>query len=137
GPGGAGPRRPPPPPQRRAGAPPVAAGPPPVAAVPPPASAPRSLDSEEMAAMLKRGESFIATGDITAARLLLRRVAEAGNARAALALGATYDPAVLKQIGILGAQADVKQARAWYEKAAALGSPEDPKRLEQLAQQAR
>jgi hypothetical protein len=120
-----------------AAVPPVATVPPPVAAVPPPAAASRSLDSEEMAAMLKRGESFIATGDIAAARLLLRRVAEAGNARAALALGATYDPAVLKQIGILGAAADVKQARTWYEKAAALGSPEAPKRLEQLAQQAR
>src|SRR5262249_32011020 len=117
--------------------PPVAALPPPAPVTPAPAPAVRSLDNDEMQAMLKRGESFIATGDITAARLLLRRVAEAGNARAALALGATYDPAVLKQIGILGAQADVKQARAWYEKAAALGSPEDPKRLEQLAQQAR
>jgi hypothetical protein len=117
--------------------PPVAALPPPAPASPPPAPAERRLDNDEMQAMLKRGESFIATGDITAARLLLRRVAEAGNARAALALGATYDPAVLKQIGILGAQADVKQARTWYEKAAALGSPEAPKRLEQLAQQAR
>ena len=117
--------------------PPVAALPPPAPVTPAPAPAVRSLDNDEMQAMLKRGESFIATGDITAARLLLRRVAEAGNARAALALGATYDPAVLKQIGILGAQADVKQARAWYEKAAALGSPEAPKRLEQLAQQAR
>jgi hypothetical protein len=127
------------PPPQAVAPPPVAAVPPPVAAVPPPAPAPavRALDSEEMAAMLKRGESFIATGDIAAARLLLRRVAEAGNARAALALGATYDPAVLKQIGILGAAADVKQARTWYEKAAALGSPEAPKRLEQLAQQAR
>jgi TPR repeat protein len=103
----------------------------------PPAPAVRPLDNDEMTAMLKRGESFIATGDITAARLLLRRVAESGNARAALALGATYDPMVLKQIGILGAQADVKQARSWYEKAAALGSPEAPKRIEQLAQQAR
>jgi len=97
----------------------------------------RELDREEVATLIKRGETFIANGDIAAARLLLRRAAESGNARAALALGATYDPAVLKQLGVLGAAADVAQARAWYEKAGELGSAEAPRRLEQLAQQAR
>jgi hypothetical protein len=97
----------------------------------------RELDRDEVNTLIKRGETFIANGDIAAARLLLRRAAEAGNARAALALGATYDPSVLKQLGVLGAAADIAQARAWYEKASELGSAEAPRRLEQLAQQVR
>ena len=69
-------------------------------------------------ALLKRGEELISQGDIAAARLMLTRAAEAGDARSALALGATYDPAVLGKLGVLGVAADVAQARAWYGKAA-------------------
>src|SRR5580704_3386077 len=62
------------------------------AAAPPPASL--SLASDEIAMLLRRGKDAFSTGDLAAARLLLRRAAEAGSAEAALALGATFDPLV-------------------------------------------
>ncbi|HVY57064.1 MAG TPA: hypothetical protein VHA77_04365 [Xanthobacteraceae bacterium] len=102
-----------------------------------PETAERHLDPDEIASLLKRGEDFIAMGDIAAARLVLRRAAEARNARAALALGATYDPVILRQLRVVGFSPDVAQARAWYEKAAEFGSSEAARRIDQLAQQTR
>ncbi len=96
-------------------------------------SHPLPLDSEEVAALVKRGEDFLNDGDLTAARLLLRRAADAASAHAALALGATFDPLVIMQIGAVGAEPDPVRAREWYQKAAELGSAEAPQRLEQLA----
>jgi TPR repeat protein len=94
------------------------------------------LDSDEITLLLKRGKDFLGTGDLAAARLLLRRAAEAGSAEAAFALGATFDPAVLQRLKVVGAAADVAQARKWYEKAAALGSTAASQQLEKLAQAA-
>ena len=87
--------------------------------------------------LVKRSEELIAQGDIAAARLMLTRAAEAGDARAALVLGATYDSAMLRKLGVLGVAADAAQARAWYAKAADYGSGEATQRLEQLAQSVR
>jgi hypothetical protein len=94
----------------------------------------RTLDREELAMLLKRSEALIAQGDIASARLMLTRAAEAGDARAALALGATYDGDVLRKLGVLGVAADAAEARAWYGKAAAYGLGEATRRLEQIAQ---
>jgi hypothetical protein len=99
----------------------------------PPAPAVRRLDAEEIAALIKRGEEFVANGDLAAARLMLQRAAEAQDARAALALAATYDPSVLAQLGIRGPAGDAAMARAWYEKAKEFGSDEASRRLELLA----
>jgi len=97
----------------------------------------RALDPEEIAMLVKRSEQLIAQGDIAAARLMLTRAAEAGDARAALVLGATYDADMLRKLGVLGVAADAAQARAWYAKAADYGSGEATQRLEQIAQSAR
>jgi hypothetical protein len=62
-------------------------------------SAPRppvALDDSEIAMLIKRGNSLLKDGDFTAARLLFERGADAGSAEAALALGSTYDPLVIK-----------------------------------------
>ena len=80
------------------------------------------LDEEEIGTLLKRGQDFLKDGDFVSARLLLRRAAEAGNARAALALGETFDPAVVQRLGAIGVKPDGAKAREWYEKAAQLGS---------------
>jgi hypothetical protein len=109
-------------------------------AVPPVVVAPptmRALDREEIAMLYRRSEELVAQGDIAAARLMLSRAAEAGDARSALALGATYDLDVLRKLGVLGVAGDAAQARAWYAKAAEYGSGEATKRLEQLAQSTR
>ncbi|MBV9971229.1 MAG: hypothetical protein JO228_14685 [Xanthobacteraceae bacterium] len=90
-----------------------------------------------MATLITRGQTYVANGDIVSARIVFRRAAEAGNAQAALALGGTYDPLVLKSLGVIGVGADAAQARAWYHKAAELGSLEASQRIDQLAQSSR
>ena len=137
----ADPSAPVPAPPTSAAAPPPPAAPAPIAmpASPPPAAeaAPATpapeVDPEQLAALLKRGQQLATSGDIAAARLTLRPAAEARNAQAALALGATYDPIVLRSLGIFGVTPDVAQARSWYEKAKTYGSAEAPRRLEMLA----
>jgi hypothetical protein len=98
-----------------------------------------ALAAPEIAAMLARGKTYFDAGDIAAARLLFRRAANAGDAAAALAMGATYDPAVLASRLVLGMSAgtgaDVDEARSWYERAREMGSPEGPRRLDMLAHQ--
>lgn len=108
---------------------------PPPAAFPPPEAMPtiRHLAPEEMASLLVRSDTLIASGDVAAARLVLRRAAEAGNARAATTLAGTYDPAVLAKLGVRGIVPDIEMARTWYEKAKQFGSPEASRRLEALA----
>lgn len=93
----------------------------------------RELDAESINLLLQQGEQFVASGDVVTARQVYRKAAEAGNAAAALALGATYDPVVLAKIGVRGLGADIEKARSWYEKAKAFGSPDAPRRLEMLA----
>ena len=95
--------------------------------------APRQLDRDEVAMLATRGEAFIAAGDIAAARLVLQRAAEARDARAALLLGATYDPIMLEKIRVRGFAPDIATARIWYERAKEFGSAEASQRLEMLA----
>jgi TPR repeat protein len=97
----------------------------------------RALDRDEIATLYRRSEELIGQGDIAGARLLLTRAAEAGDARSALALGATYDAASLTRLGVRGIAPDAAQAAAWYAKAAEFGSAEASRRLEQIAQSAR
>jgi len=99
-----------------------------------PAFAQRQLDPEEVMVLLKRGKDLIANGDIAAARLILKRAADANNAEAALALAATYDPFVLRELKVYGFTPDAAMARVWYEKATELGAPAAPRRLEMLTQ---
>jgi hypothetical protein len=93
----------------------------------------RQLDRDELAAMLRRAGDFIKSGDLSSARLLLRRAAEAGSEEAALTLAGTFDPNVLAARGFQDGAADIGLARLWYERAAQFGSSEAPQRLRQLA----
>jgi hypothetical protein len=104
---------------------------------PPTVSTAPRINDEEMANLLASGRTFLIIGDVTAARLAFRRAAESGDAQAALALGGTFDPLVLKSLGAVGVAADPAQARGWYQKAAELGSRDAPQRLNQLAQSVR
>jgi TPR repeat protein len=103
----------------------------------PPATKSRSqtigqLSPEETAALLKRGNDLVLSGDIAAARLVLRRAAEAGNARAAFALAGTYNPITLEKLQVHGLSPDLAVARRWYEKAKELGSPDALRELQIL-----
>jgi hypothetical protein len=104
----------------------------PEASPPPEPLVSRRLDPGEQNALVARGNALVATGDLAGARLLYRRAAEAGNARAALTLAETYDPVVLETLGESGLAPNVTMARAWYKKANELGSTEALTRLEKL-----
>ena len=71
-------------------------------------------------------------GDFTSARFLLKRGVEADTAAGALALGATFDPELIKHLGAIGEVPDIAQARVWYEKAAELGAPAAAQQLAKL-----
>jgi len=90
-------------------------------------------NADETVVLLKRGQELMRHGDLAAARLAMRHAAEAKNAEAALTLGATYDPVILRELRVYGLSADVGMARRWYEKAKELGSPEAARRLDNLA----
>jgi TPR repeat protein len=90
------------------------------------------LSPDETAMLLRRGRDMLQLGDITAARTVLRRAAEAGDSGAALLLASTFDPIVLREIGVVGFAPDPQQALSWYEKAFALGSGEAKGRIERL-----
>jgi TPR repeat protein len=92
------------------------------------------LDRDEIAMLVKRGQELLANGDISSARLLLRRAAAAGNANAALALGETFDPQVIQRLGAVGAEPDAALARQWYQRASDLGSDAATQQLAKLAQ---
>jgi hypothetical protein len=97
----------------------------------PPAKA-APVDAAELAGLLKRAQDFLTRGDIASARLLLRRAANTGSADAALALGATFDGDVLSGLGVMGLVRDIDEARAWYQKAAQMGSIEAERRLKRI-----
>jgi hypothetical protein len=98
-----------------------------------PGDAIHHLDPGEIASSLRRGNELIASGDLAAARLVLRRAANAGDAHAAMTLAGTYDPVVLEKLGVHGFVPDAAMARVWYEKARKAGSAVAPERLEVLA----
>ncbi len=101
--------------------------------VPPVAASPaRTLEPDELATVLNRAKGLLAAGDIPSARLLLERAADAQDAGAALMLARTYDPAVLGTQDARNIIPDPAIARAWYQKAAQLGSSDAQRRLAQL-----
>jgi hypothetical protein len=93
----------------------------------------RTLDREEIEVLVKRGRDFILNGDLAAARLVLRRAANGGDAQAALLLGTTFDPATFEKLQVIGAAPDPDEARNWYQRAIDLGSVEAERRLAPLA----
>jgi SAM domain (Sterile alpha motif) len=101
---------------------------PPTAQTMAPSFVTRQLERDEVVLLVKRGEDFITSGDLSSARLVLQRAAEAGDMHASLALAGTFDPNLLAK----GFAADVVMARFWYERAKQFGSTEAPRRLEQL-----
>ena len=102
-------------------------------AVAAPVAAPaRKLDPDEVATLMDRAKRLIAAGDISPARLLLERAADAEESTAALMLARTYDPDVLGTQNSRNIISDPAMARVWYQRAAQLGSADAQRRLSQL-----
>jgi hypothetical protein len=91
------------------------------------------LPQDETAKLFKRGEEYMGQGRISAARLLFKRAAEACDRKSAFALGATYDPLILKKFGATLLDPNVATARVWYEQARRLGLSEASRQLELLS----
>jgi TPR repeat protein len=98
----------------------------------PPSQPERRLDPVEIAALVDRGQQFVAKGDLAAARSLFERAAEARDATAAFALAETYDPNALQRWGEKGFAPDIAMARTWYERAKEFGSQEAAQRLQTI-----
>jgi TPR repeat protein len=73
-------------------------------------------------------------GRISTARLLFQRAAEACDMKAAFALGATYDPIMLRKFGATLVDPNIATARTWYEQARRLGLSEASRQLELLSE---
>jgi hypothetical protein len=100
---------------------------------PPPAQL--RLPAAEITALLARGDTLFAQRDISSARLFYERAADAGEGRAALRLGETFDPVFL-DFTHLGVRGDSAMAVSWYGRARELGEAEAEillKRLEPLS----
>jgi hypothetical protein len=82
------------------------------------------LAAAQIAALLARGDSLLGVGDIASARLFYERATDAGDGRAALRLGATYDPGFLDRVQLLHVRGDAAQALSWYRRARELGDTE-------------
>lgn len=92
-------------------------------------------DASLIAAKMKIGVELMTYGEVTAARAMFQRAAEAGDAAGAFALAETYDPLVLGGLRLRERiTPNAALARTWYEKARDLGSPEARDRISRLAQ---
>ena len=89
-----------------------------IAAAPASGAAPASEAARRLCA---QGLVAMASGDIAGARLYLERAAEAGDTRALMVLGESYDPTTLSRMGALGIKGDAGKARDYYAKALAAG----------------
>jgi hypothetical protein len=100
-------------------------------AVPNPAPAPSisALSDAEAADLIKSARGRIEVGDIAGARLLLQRAASGREPKALMALGETYDPAMLARWGARGIKGDPGKAREFYQAAAETGLAEARSRV--------
>jgi hypothetical protein len=80
-----------------------------------------SPSATEISELVEHGDAFFSAHDISSARLYYERAAEAGDAEAALRLGASFDRVMLDQTGARGVNGDPAQALLWYRRARELG----------------
>ena len=82
--------------------------------------------------LVERGNALLRGADAVSARHFFARAAETGNAAAAAAMAASYDPLYLERNAIRGVNADPEQAAAWYRVAIARGDQAAVERLNRL-----
>jgi TPR repeat protein len=101
---------------------------------PEPPSAGATQSAEMLNLLLRRGDTLLALGDVSSARLLFERAAAGGDGRGATGAGKTYDPVFLLRIGARGIQGDPVAAANWYRRAIELGDRSAVERLTQMSQ---
>jgi curved DNA-binding protein CbpA len=84
-------------------------------------------DQRQTGLLIARSWKLMSDGNVEAARALLERAVKSHDPRAALALGATYDPLMLAILEARGVEPDAFLARIWYRRAITFGSEEAKK----------
>jgi TPR repeat protein len=97
------------------------------------AGATLAIPIDEGRRLCAEGIVAFARGDIATARAFFVSAAEAGDARALVALGDTFDPATLTRLGVVGLKGDGAKARDYYARALAAGARGARERLAALA----
>jgi len=90
-------------------------------ATPQPAADGPQISAGDVAALIARGDAFLAARDIASARLFFERAADSGDGRAAMRMAVTYDAAFLERAGLHGLGGDPQRAAFWYRRARELG----------------
>jgi Peptidase C39 family len=80
-----------------------------------------ALSTDEIAALVARGDVLFGKGDLAAARLFYERAADAGDGPAAVRLGETFDPVFLDRAQLRGVRGQAQTALSWYRRARDLG----------------
>ena len=99
-----------------------------------PSKAAEAQGNAEAAKLIARASALLGQGNIGAARIVLQRAGESGNARASFMLAETYDPVILSAWGTNGTRGDAAKAREHYAKAHTGGIREAKDRLDALGQ---
>lgn len=93
------------------------------------AARPELIDAQEY---LRRGQELLGLGDIASARLLFEAGAATGHGGCLFSVGKTYDPILLRELGVMGIYADSAAALNWYAEAVQAGHPEAATRADTL-----
>ena len=81
----------------------------------------QSLNGDVASSLMKRGQDFLGTGDIAAARILFKRLAAAGIADGAFAMARTYDPRYLTEHKVIGVVGDEFESPCFLSASGATG----------------
>jgi TPR repeat protein len=92
-----------------------------------------SIPIDEGRKLFAEGLVAFSKGDIATARAFFVSAASAGDARALVGLGDTFDPATLTRLGVVGLKGDEGKARDYYSRAVAAGAPGARERVASLA----
>jgi hypothetical protein len=92
----------------------------------------KRLAAAEIAALVARGDAFLAAGDIASARLFFERAAGSGDGRAAMRMAVTYDAGFLDSAGLRGLRGEPERAAFWYRRARELGEGKAEPPLDRL-----
>ena len=92
-----------------------------------------AIPIDEARRLCAEGLAAFAKGDIATARAFFVSAAEAGDARALVALGDTFDPATLSHLGVVELKGDGAKAHDYYARALAAGASGARERLASLA----
>ena len=92
-----------------------------------------AIPIDEARRLCAEGLVAFAKGDIATARAFFVSAASAGDARALVALGDTFDPATLSHLGVIGLKGDEAKARDYYARAVTAGATGARERIAALA----